>query len=73
MKNLVADMNDWYNCRVQQISMDVKMRADAIAAFGALSNYAIGPQRVAFVEQVKSWAFIGASFFQLMCYMQSHC
>lgn len=35
-----------------QISMDVKMRADAIAAFGALSNYAIGPQREAFVEQV---------------------
>ncbi|KAI6675717.1 hypothetical protein NL676_003623 [Syzygium grande] len=35
-----------------QISMDVKMRADAFAAFGALSNYAVGPQREAFVEQV---------------------
>ncbi|XP_048137647.1 protein SHOOT GRAVITROPISM 6 isoform X3 [Rhodamnia argentea] len=35
-----------------QISIDVKMRADAFAAFGALSNYAVGPQREAFVEQV---------------------
>ncbi|XP_030541097.1 protein SHOOT GRAVITROPISM 6 isoform X5 [Rhodamnia argentea] len=34
-----------------QISIDVKMRADAFAAFGALSNYAVGPQREAFVEQ----------------------
>ncbi|KAF8005603.1 hypothetical protein BT93_K0021 [Corymbia citriodora subsp. variegata] len=35
-----------------QISMDVKMRADAFAAFGALSNYAVGQQRETFVEQV---------------------
>ena len=41
------------------------MRADAFAAFGALSNYAVGPQREAFVEQVKS-CFIGASFFLIV-------
>lgn len=69
--NLVAGKIDWYY-RAQQISMDVKMRADAFAAFGALSNYAVGPQREAFVEQVKS-CFIGASFFfKLLWYIQSH-
>uniref|UniRef100_M4DL42 Uncharacterized protein n=1 Tax=Brassica campestris TaxID=3711 RepID=M4DL42_BRACM len=35
-----------------QISMDPKMRANAFAAFGALSKYATGGQREGFVEQV---------------------
>ncbi|MBA0767854.1 hypothetical protein Gotri_016707, partial [Gossypium trilobum] len=34
-----------------QISMNVKMRADAFAAFGALSNYGIGAHKDAFLEQ----------------------
>jgi hypothetical protein len=32
--------------------MDVKMRADAFAAFGALSKYGVGAQREIFLEQV---------------------
>ena len=35
-----------------QISMNVKMRADAFAAFGALSNYGVGAHKDAFLEQV---------------------
>ncbi|KAG6693496.1 hypothetical protein I3842_09G003400 [Carya illinoinensis] len=35
-----------------QISMNSKMRANAFAAFGALSTYGFGAQREAFVEQV---------------------
>ncbi|CAL5387693.1 unnamed protein product [Camellia sinensis] len=36
-----------------QICMNTKIRANAYAAFGALSNYgAVGPQREAFLEQV---------------------
>ncbi|MBA0857955.1 hypothetical protein Goshw_019467, partial [Gossypium schwendimanii] len=35
-----------------QISMNVKMRADAFAAFGALSNYGIGAHKDAFLEQI---------------------
>ncbi|XP_059667544.1 protein SHOOT GRAVITROPISM 6 isoform X2 [Cornus florida] len=35
-----------------QISMNAKMRADAFAAFGALSNYGVGAQHEAFLEQV---------------------
>ncbi|KAK3226648.1 hypothetical protein Dsin_006510 [Dipteronia sinensis] len=35
-----------------QICNNVKMRADAFAAFGALSNYGIGAQREAFLEQI---------------------
>ncbi|KAJ6913534.1 hypothetical protein NC651_015917 [Populus alba x Populus x berolinensis] len=35
-----------------QISMDVKMRADAFAAFGALSKYGVGAQREIFLEQI---------------------
>ncbi|XP_031378372.1 protein SHOOT GRAVITROPISM 6 isoform X2 [Punica granatum] len=35
-----------------QISMNVKMRTDAFAAFGALSSYGVGAQREAFLEQV---------------------
>lgn len=34
------------------MSMNVKMRAKAFAAFGALSNYGFGAQHEAFVEQV---------------------
>jgi len=37
---------------LKQISMDVKMRADAFAAFGALSKYGVGAQREIFLEQV---------------------
>ncbi|CAF1867958.1 protein SHOOT GRAVITROPISM 6 isoform X1 [Brassica napus] len=37
-----------------QISMDPKMRANAFAAFGALSKYATGGQREGFVEQIHS-------------------
>lgn len=32
--------------------MNVKMRANAFASFGALSNYGIGVQQEAFLEQV---------------------
>ncbi|KAL5740899.1 hypothetical protein ACOSQ2_030079 [Xanthoceras sorbifolium] len=35
-----------------QICNNVKMRADAFAAFGALSNYGVGAQREAFLEQI---------------------
>ncbi|KAB2630954.1 protein SHOOT GRAVITROPISM 6 [Pyrus ussuriensis x Pyrus communis] len=35
-----------------QICTNTKMRANAFAAFGALSNYGIGPQHEAFLEQV---------------------
>ncbi|XVF07807.1 hypothetical protein REPUB_Repub06bG0171700 [Reevesia pubescens] len=35
-----------------QISMNVKMRADAFAAFGALSNYGVGAHKDAFLEQI---------------------
>ncbi|WRX23501.1 hypothetical protein QQP08_015988 [Theobroma cacao] len=35
-----------------QISMNVKMRADAFAAFGALSNYGVGAHKDAFIEQI---------------------
>ncbi|KAF9680217.1 hypothetical protein SADUNF_Sadunf06G0098200 [Salix dunnii] len=35
-----------------QISMDVKMRADAFAAFGALGKYGAGAQREIFLEQL---------------------
>ncbi|TYH47376.1 hypothetical protein ES332_D11G407600v1 [Gossypium tomentosum] len=35
-----------------QISMNVKMRADAFAAFGALSNYGIQAHKDAFLEQI---------------------
>ncbi|XP_071701301.1 protein SHOOT GRAVITROPISM 6 [Rutidosis leptorrhynchoides] len=35
-----------------QVSVDTKMRANAFAAFGALSPYGSGPQRDSFVEQV---------------------
>ncbi|XP_061964637.1 protein SHOOT GRAVITROPISM 6 isoform X5 [Populus nigra] len=35
-----------------QISMDVKMRADAFQAFGALSKYGVGAQREIFLEQI---------------------
>lgn len=37
--------------------MDPKMRANAFAAFGALSKYAIGGQREGFVEQVTHFPF----------------
>lgn len=36
--------------------MNPKMRANAFAAFGALSNYGIGAQHEAFLEQV-SYSF----------------
>ncbi|KAL7594217.1 protein SHOOT GRAVITROPISM 6 [Lactuca sativa] len=35
-----------------QVSMDTKMRANAFAAFGALSQYGSGAQRDSFLEQV---------------------
>ncbi|GAB2235811.1 hypothetical protein Drorol1_Dr00026252 [Drosera rotundifolia] len=35
-----------------QTGMDLKMRASAFAAFGALSTFAVGVQREAFLEQV---------------------
>ncbi|XP_057983736.1 protein SHOOT GRAVITROPISM 6 isoform X2 [Malania oleifera] len=35
-----------------QVCMNTMMRANAFAAFGALSNYGIGAQREAFIEQV---------------------
>ncbi|OMO73743.1 Armadillo-like helical [Corchorus olitorius] len=35
-----------------QISMNVKMRADAFAAFGALSSYGVGAHKDVFLEQV---------------------
>uniref|UniRef100_A0A5B6ZUL3 Uncharacterized protein n=1 Tax=Davidia involucrata TaxID=16924 RepID=A0A5B6ZUL3_DAVIN len=35
-----------------QMCMNTKMRANAFAAFGALSNYGVGSQREAFLEQV---------------------
>ncbi|KAK1562913.1 hypothetical protein Q3G72_018949 [Acer saccharum] len=35
-----------------QICNNIKMRADAFAAFGALSNYGVGAQREAFLEQI---------------------
>ncbi|XP_022747825.1 protein SHOOT GRAVITROPISM 6-like isoform X4 [Durio zibethinus] len=35
-----------------QISLNVKMRADAFAAFGALSNYGVGAHKYAFLEQI---------------------
>ncbi|XP_022767234.1 protein SHOOT GRAVITROPISM 6-like isoform X5 [Durio zibethinus] len=34
------------------ISMNVKMRADSFAAFGALSNYGVGANKDAFLEQI---------------------
>lgn len=34
--------------------MNMKMRTDAFAAFGSLSNYGVGAQREAFLEQVES-------------------
>ncbi|GAV58925.1 hypothetical protein CFOL_v3_02458 [Cephalotus follicularis] len=37
-----------------QTCMNVKMRANAFAAFGALSNYGVGAQREAFLEQIHS-------------------
>ncbi|XP_010546529.1 PREDICTED: protein SHOOT GRAVITROPISM 6 isoform X2 [Tarenaya hassleriana] len=47
-------MNLSVRLRNLQVSMNSKMRANAFAAFGALSNYAIGEHREAFVEQVHS-------------------
>ncbi|XP_077246422.1 ARM repeat superfamily protein isoform X2 [Tasmannia lanceolata] len=38
--------------RTLQICMNVKIRANAFASFGALSSYAIGVQREVFLEQV---------------------
>lgn len=38
--------------------MDPKMRANAFAALGALSKYAIGGQREGFVEQVTHTLFV---------------
>lgn len=35
--------------------MNVKMRANAFAAFGALSNFGGGAQQEAFLEQVVHW------------------
>ncbi|XP_038697854.1 protein SHOOT GRAVITROPISM 6 isoform X2 [Tripterygium wilfordii] len=35
-----------------QTCMNVKIRADAFAAFGVLSNYGVGTQREAFLEQI---------------------
>ncbi|KAK9199081.1 hypothetical protein WN944_014268 [Citrus x changshan-huyou] len=35
-----------------QVSMNVKMRRNAFAAFGALSNFGVGSQREAFLEQI---------------------
>ncbi|XP_021290041.1 protein SHOOT GRAVITROPISM 6 isoform X2 [Herrania umbratica] len=35
-----------------QISMNVKMRADAFAALGALSTYGVGAHKDAFIEQI---------------------
>ncbi|KAK8632404.1 hypothetical protein V6N13_072796 [Hibiscus sabdariffa] len=35
-----------------QVSMNAKMRADAFATFGALSNYGIGALKDAFLEQI---------------------
>ncbi|OMO81848.1 Armadillo-like helical [Corchorus capsularis] len=35
-----------------QISMNVKMRADAFAAFGALSSYGVGAHKDVFLEQI---------------------
>lgn len=35
-----------------QTSMNVKMRANAFASFGALSNYGVGAQQEAFLDQV---------------------
>ncbi|KAJ8622795.1 hypothetical protein MRB53_031324 [Persea americana] len=37
-----------------QTSMNVKMRANAFASFGALSNYGVGVQQDAFLEQVNA-------------------
>ncbi|KAL3623358.1 Protein SHOOT GRAVITROPISM 6 [Castilleja foliolosa] len=37
-----------------QICMNAKIRANAFAGFGELTNYGIGPQRDAFLEQVHS-------------------
>ncbi|KAL3825838.1 hypothetical protein ACJIZ3_021867 [Penstemon smallii] len=37
-----------------QICMNAKTRANAFAAFGALSSYGLGPQRDAFLEQVRA-------------------
>lgn len=39
--------------------MNPKMRANAFAAFGALSNYGIGAQHEAFLEQVSHsfWSY----------------
>ncbi|MFQ6635872.1 hypothetical protein Gotur_010729 [Gossypium turneri] len=46
-----------------QISMNVKMRADAFAAFGALSNYGIQAHKDAFLEQAfdAPWPIIQAN------------
>jgi len=33
--------------------MNAKMRCDAFAAYGALSNFGVGSQHQAFLEQVK--------------------
>ncbi|KAH9723098.1 protein SHOOT GRAVITROPISM 6 [Citrus sinensis] len=35
-----------------QVSMNVKMRRNAFAAFGALSNFGVGSQQEAFLEQI---------------------
>ncbi|KAL6649216.1 hypothetical protein ACP70R_013440 [Stipagrostis hirtigluma subsp. patula] len=35
-----------------QVSMNTKMRSNAFAAYGALSAYGLGSQRVAFLEQI---------------------
>ncbi|ESQ52306.1 hypothetical protein EUTSA_v10016131mg [Eutrema salsugineum] len=47
-------MNLSFRLRNLQVSMNPKMRANAFAAFGALSKYASGGQREGFVEQIHS-------------------
>lgn len=39
---------------MQQSCMNMVIRANAFAAFGVLSNYGVGQQREAFLEQVLS-------------------
>lgn len=39
---------------VKQTSMDAKMRSSTFAAYGALSDFAVGSQHQAFLEQVKT-------------------
>ena len=44
--------------------MNMKMQANAFAAFGALSNYGFGAQHEAFAEQVFYWVW----FYQLISF-----